>query len=161
MTCVCRRVNGDIMLEKYAEKRDFTKTSEPVGAVKSGSGKDLIFVIQEHHARNLHYDLRLEIDGVLKSWAVPKEPPVEFGVKRLAIATEDHPLSYGSFEGVIPEGQYGAGKVVIWDKGVFAPSKVSDKEILFKLDGSKMKGDYVLIKTGFGKGNGWLFFRKK
>ena len=143
------------------EKRDFTKTSEPVGAVKSGSGKDLIFVIQEHHARNLHYDLRLEIDGVLKSWAVPKEPPVEFGVKRLAIATEDHPLSYGSFEGVIPEGQYGAGKVVIWDKGLFAPSKVSDKEILFKLDGSKMKGDYVLIKTGFGKGNGWLFFRKK
>ncbi|MBW6461837.1 MAG: 3'-phosphoesterase [DPANN group archaeon] len=149
------------MLEEYKKKRDFTRTKEPKPQLSSSDKGNLIFVIQEHHARNRHYDLRLEIDSVLKSWAVPKEPPVKFGIKRLAIATEDHPISYAYFEDTIPDGQYGAGDVKIWDRGVFAPEKITDKEILFRLDGKKMKGDYVLVKTGFGKGNGWLLFKKK
>ncbi|NOQ55666.1 MAG: 3'-phosphoesterase [Nanohaloarchaea archaeon] len=149
------------MLERYKRKRDFTKTEEPKPGSKVSDKDNLIFVIQEHHARNLHYDLRLEIAGVLKSWAVPKEPPTEAGIKRLAIGTEDHPMSYADFEGSIPEGEYGAGEVRIWDKGKFAPEKITDKEILFRMDGNKMKGEFVLIKTRFGKGNGWLFFKKK
>ena len=155
-----QKENGDIMLEKYKEKRDFTKTGDSEGRSEESDSKENIFVIQEHHARNLHYDLRLEIEGVLKSWAVPKEPPKEPGIKRLAIQTEDHPLNYADFEGTIPEGQYGAGKVKIWDKGRFIPEKITEKEILFRLEGKRMKGDYVLVKTGFGKGS-WLFFRKK
>ena len=149
------------MLDGYKKKRDFTKTKEPEPQLVSSDKDNLIFVIQEHHARNLHYDLRLEIDGVLRSWAVPKEPPTEAGVKRLAIATEDHPLSYAHFEGTIPEGQYGAGDIKIWDKGGFAPEKITDNEILFRVAGNKMKGHFVLIKTKFGKGDGWLFFKKK
>ncbi len=148
------------MLEKYGKKRDFAKTGEPEGKPKKGDGKGLIFVIQEHHARNLHYDLRLEMEGVLKSWAVPKEPPEIPGIKRLAIQTEDHPLNYADFEGTIPEGQYGAGKVKIWDKGRFVPEKITEKEILFRLEGKRMKGNYVLVKTGFEKGS-WLFFKRK
>ncbi len=148
------------MLEKYKEKRDFTKTGEPEGRLEESDSKENIFVIQEHHARNLHYDLRLEIEGVLKSWAVPKEPPEKPGIKRLAIQTEDHPLNYADFEGTIPQGQYGAGKVKIWDKGRFIPEKITEKEILFHLEGKRMKGDYVLVKTRFGKGS-WLFFKKK
>ena len=155
-----QKENGDIMLEKYKEKRDFTKTGDSEGRSEESDSKENIFVIQEHHARNLHYDLRLEIEGALKSWAVPKEPPEEPGIKRLAIQTEDHPLNYADFEGTIPEGQYGAGKVKIWDKGRFIPEKITEKEILFRLEGKRMKGDYVLVKTGFSKGS-WLFFRKK
>ena len=148
------------MLEEYAKKRDFKKTGEPEGRSEESDSKENIFVIQEHHARNLHYDLRLEIEGALKSWAVPKEPPEKPGIKRLAIQTEDHPLNYADFEGTIQEGQYGAGEVKIWDKGRFIPEKITEKEILFRLEGKRMKGDYVLVKTGFGKGS-WLFFRKK
>lgn len=149
------------MLEGYKKKRDFAKTKEPELQLTSSDKDNTIFVIHEHHARNLHYDLRLEIAGVLRSWAVPKEPPTEAGVKRLAIETEDHPMSYADFEGSIPEGQYGAGEVKIWDKGKFAPEKITDKEILFRLEGNKMKGEFVLIKTRFGKGNGWLFFKTR
>ena len=159
-TYASQKEDGDIMLEEYGKKRDFKKTGEPEGKLKAGEKKDLIFVIQEHHARNLHYDLRLEIDGVLRSWAVPKEPPEKPGIKRLAIQTEDHPLGYADFEGTIPEGQYGAGEVRIWDKGRFIPEKITEKEILFRLEGKRMKGNYVLIKTGFGKGS-WLFFKRK
>ncbi|MEA2003836.1 MAG: DNA polymerase ligase N-terminal domain-containing protein [archaeon] len=148
------------MLEEYKKKRDFKKTAEPEGERSKDEKEENIFVIQEHHARNLHYDLRLEIKGVLKSWAVPKEPPEKPGIKRLAIRTEDHPLNYADFEGIIPEGQYGAGEVKIWDRGTFIPEKITGKEILFHLEGKRMKGDYVLIKTGFGK-NSWLFFKKK
>jgi len=148
------------MLEEYAKKRDFKKTGEPESKSDESDRKDLIFVIQKHHARNLHYDLRLEIDSVLKSWAVPKEPPKEPGIKRLAIQTEDHPLNYADFEGTIPQGQYGAGEVKIWDKGRFISEKITEKEILFHLEGKRMKGVYVLVKTGFGK-DSWLFFRKK
>ncbi len=121
--------------------------------------KQLIFVIQKHHASHLHYDLRLEKDGVLKSWAVPKEPPKEIGIKRLAVQVEDHPLDYANFEGEIPEGSYGAGLVEIWDKGYYIPSKFEASEIIFELKGGKLKGTYCLIKLKRQQKN-WLFFRK-
>lgn len=149
------------MLEEYEKKRHFKKTPEPpVSDLKKSSDK-LIFVVQRHDARNLHYDLRLEMDGVLKSWAVPKEPPKEAGIRRLAVETEDHPLEYADFEGEIPEGEYGAGTVEIWDKGTFELLKREEKEIVVALEGEKLRGDYVLIRTKYGKGEkGWLFFKK-
>jgi DNA ligase D-like protein (predicted 3'-phosphoesterase) len=149
------------MLEEYKKKRHFEKTTEPAeGNLKEISGRP-IFVVQRHDAKNLHYDFRLEIDGVLKSWAVPKEPPKETGVKRLAIQTEDHPLAYANFEGEIPEGEYGAGTVEIWDKGIFELHKNEEKEIAVTLHGEELKGDYVLIRTKYGKGEkGWLFFKR-
>ncbi len=117
------------------------------------------FVIQKHYARHLHYDFRLEMDGVLKSWAVPKEPPTESGVKRLAVQVEDHELSYIDFEGTIPEGMYGAGKVEIWDKGTYTLEHRSKDKIQFRLHGEKLSGDYVLIR--FKGDKNWLFFKKK
>ena len=149
------------MLEEYAKKRDFEKTSEPpANGFERGSDKP-VFVVQRHDATNLHYDFRLEMDGVLKSWAVPKEPPKKAGTKRLAIQTEDHPLEYADFEGEIPEGGYGAGKVEIWDKGTFELLKRKEKEIVVTLYGKELEGDYVLIKTNYGKKDkGWLFFKK-
>lgn len=124
--------------------------------------KQPVFVVQEHHATRLHWDFRLEVEGVLKSWAVPKEPPLEAGVKRLAIEVQNHPLEYADFEGTIPEGQYGAGTVKIWDKGTYVPEKISEKEILVELHGKKMNGKYVLLKAHFqGAKNSWLLFRKK
>ena len=118
-----------------------------------------IFVIQKHAARRLHYDLRLEMDGVLKSWAVPKEPPRTPGVKRLAVQVEDHPIEYADFEGIIPEGHYGAGKVEIWDKGSYILKERTDNKIVFELNGEKLKGTYVLLK--FKGDKNWLFFKKK
>jgi len=118
-----------------------------------------IFVIQKHQARRLHYDLRLEMDGVLKSWAVPKEPPLEPGVKRLAVEVEDHPLEYANFEGVIPEGMYGAGKVEIWDRGTYQLKHRSRDKIEFSLNGEKMRGDYVLIR--FKGDKNWLLIKRK
>ncbi len=117
-----------------------------------------IFVIQKHDASTLHYDLRLEINGVLKSWALPKTPPTEAGIKRLEIRTEDHPMEYADFEGVIPQGQYGAGNVKIWDRGEARILKRTEREIVFVLEGERLRGAYVLIKAGFGN---WLFFKKK
>ena len=116
------------------------------------------FVVQRHHATHLHYDFRLEMEGVLKSWAIPKEPPVEVGVKRLAVEVEDHPIEYIDFEGIIPEGMYGAGKVEVWDKGTYVLRSKEAKKIEFRLYGTKLHGNYVLIKF---KNNNWLFFRKK
>ncbi|MGB9132401.1 MAG: DNA polymerase ligase N-terminal domain-containing protein [Methanosarcina sp.] len=149
------------MLEEYEKKRDFEKTSEPsVSDLKESSDKP-IFVVQRHDARNLHYDFRLEIDGVLKSWAVPKQPPKKAGTKRLAVQTEDHPLAYADFEGEIPAGEYGAGRVEIWDRGTFELLKLKDKEIVVTLHGEELKGDYVLIRTKYGKEEkGWLLFKR-
>ncbi|MBI2004047.1 3'-phosphoesterase [Candidatus Pacearchaeota archaeon] len=122
-----------------------------------------IFVIHRHDASHLHWDLRLEMDGVLKSWAVPKEPPAKKGIKRLAIQVEDHDLSYADFEGIIPEGNYGAGRVEIWDAGTYELLKKSEKEIEFDLHGKKLKGKFVLVKTNYGKQKekSWLFFKIK
>jgi DNA ligase D-like protein (predicted 3'-phosphoesterase) len=117
------------------------------------------FVIQRHSATHLHYDFRLELDGVLKSWAIPKEPPTEMGVKRLAVQVEDHDLNYIGFEGTIPEGEYGAGKVEVWDKGTFKLKYRSPNKIMFALDGDKLRGDYTLLR--FKTDKNWLFFRNK
>ncbi len=117
------------------------------------------FVVQRHHATHLHYDFRLEMDGVLKSWAVPKEPPTQPGVRRLAVMVEDHPISYIDFEGIIPEGMYGAGKVEIWDKGAYTLKSRSANKIEFKLYGEKMRGDYTLIM--FKGDKNWLLIKKK
>ena len=118
----------------------------------------LRFVIQKHQATHLHYDFRLEMDGVLKSWAVPKEPSTKSGVKRLAVQVEDHALDYINFEGTIPEGMYGAGTVEIWDKGTYVLKTRKKNKIEFTLHGSKLKGDYVLIRF---RNKNWLFFKKK
>jgi DNA ligase D-like protein (predicted 3'-phosphoesterase) len=122
--------------------------------------KDVIFVVHEHWARKHHFDLRLQMGNVLKSWAIPKEIPMKPGVKGLAIPTEDHDLEYASFEGTIPEGFYGAGKVAIWDKGTYKLEEFTDDKVVFWLNGRKLKGKYVLIKMKSGrfKGN-WLFFK--
>ena len=121
-----------------------------------------IFVIQKHKATHLHYDFRIEKDGVLKSWAIPKEPPQEVGVRRLAIQVGDHELGYENFEGTIPEGMYGAGIVEIWDKGYYVPIKFQPNELIFELKGKKLNGVYCLIKLkpGSSGDKNWLFFEK-
>ena len=148
-------------LDKYHQKRKFDNNPEPKGVVSKKDEKR--FVVQEHHARNLHYDFRIEIGGVLKSWAIPKVPPKKVGIKRLAMAVEDHPVSYLNFAGVIPKGNYGAGRVIIWDKGELELEKNESDEILFNLNGLKLKGSYALIKpkgSRFGP-KAWLFFKRK
>jgi len=117
-----------------------------------------IFVVQEHHASHLHWDFRLDIDGVLKSWAIPKEPPLEYGVKRLAIQVGDHDLDYAKFQGEIKEG-YGKGIVKIWDKGTYNMIDRKDSKMIFDLHGKKLKGEYVLLRFPKAE-NGWLFFKK-
>jgi bifunctional non-homologous end joining protein LigD len=115
-------------LETYTKKRAFDRTPEPAARRETTRTGPLLFVVQQHAARRMHYDFRLEVDGVLKSWAIPKGPSLDPGVKRLAAPTEDHPFDYASFEGVIPRGQYGAGEVIVWDCGVFVPER--DGELL-------------------------------
>lgn len=120
------------------------------------------FVVQEHHATRLHWDFRLELDGVLKSWAVPKEPPLKAGVRRLAVEVEDHPPNYVDFEGEIPQGEYGAGTVAVWDRGSYELSSRTESKIGFVLAGDKMRGEYVLLRTGFqGNPRNWLLFQTK
>jgi DNA ligase D-like protein (predicted 3'-phosphoesterase) len=162
-----------MVLEKYKEKRDFSKTTEPSGeeATKefykkvAKEMKDIkmehpLYVIQLHLASHLHHDLRLEMDGVLKSWAIPKDPLLTLeGKKILAVSVEDHPLGYSTFEGTIPEGQYGAGKVMIWDKGTYELIEKTDKGMVIKINGKKLNGIFVLFK--FKPPNNWLFFKKK
>ena len=148
-------------LKRYRDKRIFSKTPEPEGEVAMSDKKKSIYVIQEHHASHLHWDLRLEMGGVLRSWAVPKEPPLEAGVRRLAVPVEDHPIDYAKFEGTISEGQYGAGEVVIWDKGTYEPVSVSDDKIVFNVFGERLKGEYCLIRTKFQGKDSWLFFKAK
>ena len=143
-------------LKQYKAKRKFSQTPEPKGKIGKTKRK-LIFVIHKHHASHLHWDLRLEMSGVLASWAVPKEPP-KMKEKRLAIHVEDHPLEYAKFKGVIPKGNYGAGTVEIWDNGTYELKFADNKKIEFILHGKKMKGHYILIKTGYVK-NGWLWLK--
>lgn len=158
-------------LIKYKSKRNLKVSKEPAAKIKK-SKAGLIFVVQEHHARRLHFDLRLEAGGVLKSWAVPKEPSMDPSIKRLAIQVEDHPYAYKDFEGVIPEG-YGAGTVKIWDRGTYdidaASAKESEKMLLqglkkgsvhFSLHGKKLKGDFSLVRLKRGKENSWLLIKK-
>lgn len=149
-------------LTKYRSMRDASKTPEPVTVSKPAVGQGNSFVIQEHHARRLHYDFRLERDGVLVSWAVPKNLPDTTAVNHLAVHTEDHPLEYGGFEGIIPKGEYGAGKVIIWDSGTYEAEKFDDTaekgEVIVNLHGSKISGRYALIQTN---GNQWLAHRMK
>jgi bifunctional non-homologous end joining protein LigD len=146
-------------LSDYASKRHFEETPEPKAAVEKKGGK-LIYVIQEHHARRLHYDFRLEKEGVLKSWAVPKGMP-EAGQKVLAVETEDHPYEYGSFEGEIPKGQYGAGTVKIWDKGHYQPKIWENDKIEVTLDGERLKGRYILVRLKRAGDKDWLLLKGK
>ena len=143
-------------VEEYQQKRDFKQTSEPEGELGTTVGSR--FVVQRHQARQLHYDFRLEMEGVLKSWAVPKGVPLESGVRRLAVQVEDHPIEYIDFAGVIPEGQYGAGTVEIWDKGRFRLDIEEPDRLEFTLMGEKLSGDYVLIHTD---NKNWLFIKRK
>ncbi len=162
-------------LKKYNEKRKFNETSEPEGKVKKGDTR-LVFVVQRHAASRLHYDFRLEMEGVLKSWAVPKGPSLNPADKRLAMMVEDHPYDYRTFEGTIPEGNYGAGEVEIWDEGTYEPlQKVSGKkneDILLKelhsgsikiiMHGKKLKGEFALIKIkNAEEGNAWLLIKHR
>ncbi|MFP4457197.1 MAG: DNA polymerase ligase N-terminal domain-containing protein [Clostridia bacterium] len=157
-------------LQEYFKKRNFDKTPEPKGSFKVVNEKP-IFVIQKHDASNLHYDFRLEHDGVLLSWAVPKGPSLNPSNRRLAIMTEDHPLEYADFEGTIPEEEYGGGEVIVWDLGVY--KNVTEKDgteysmeqalengyIMIDLEGEKLVGTFVLVKTG--DDDRWLLIKKK
>src|SRR5690606_10607371 len=157
------------LLEKYIQKRDFDRTSEPKSG-KNKSGKELRFVVQRHHASHLHYDFRLEMEGVLKSWAVPKGPSLNPSDKRLAMMVEDHPYDYRTFEGIIPEGNYGAGVVSIFDEGTYEPlqGKNPEQELLkelysgnlkFRLHGKILKGEFALVKMKTGENNSWLLIK--
>ena len=151
-------------LESYRKKRDFKRTPEPPPR-KGAARKEevpLRYVIQKHAASHLHWDLRLEDGGVLKSWAVPKEPPAEPGIKRLAVEVEDHTLAYADFEGEIPEGEYGAGTVKIWDSGTYVPLETKPGLRVIEIRGRKLQGPYALVKIK-GRKPGekpWLFFKK-
>src|SRR5437764_730532 len=139
-------------LRTYARKRDFTRTAEPRAARGENAGKTLRFVVQKHAASRLHYDFRLELGGTLKSWAVPKGIPFKKGEKRLAVQVEDHPVSYIDFEGTIPEGQYGGGTVMVWDRGSFEPlsssptKELSAGKLHFVLHGKKLEGEWYLVR---------------
>jgi DNA ligase D-like protein (predicted 3'-phosphoesterase) len=161
-------------LKSYRQKRNFEITAEPEPLFsKAGHPRekpvDVIFVVQQHDARNLHYDLRLEVEGVLKSWAVPKGPSMDPKDKRLAIETEDHPLEYAGFEGIIPEGQYGAGTVIVWDAGTYRNITEKDGQMIpmsqalekghaaFWLEGRKLKGGFALTRTK----RGWILVKMR
>ena len=150
-------------LKEYRQKRDFRKTPEPRPDTASKEHQGLVYVIQKHWASHLHYDLRLEEKGVLKSWAIPKDPPDREGVRRLAVGTEDHPLDYADFEGEIPEGEYGAGRVEIWDRGTYKAKEISAQKRLVVIKGRRLKGLYALIKLKpkDSADKNWLFFKMK
>jgi bifunctional non-homologous end joining protein LigD len=162
-----------VSLVKYREKRDFERTSEPSGETKAGKAakRSLIFVVQKHRASQLHYDFRLEFHGVLLSWAVPKGPSLDPSTKRLAMQVEDHPIDYASFEGVIPEGEYGGGTVMVWDKGTWTAESedvaaaLKKGDLKFNLQGKKLHGSWVLVRTrGFGSSKAdrsWLLIKHR
>ena len=152
-------------LAEYRARRDFARTGEPKGGRRRPARRPR-FVIQQHAARSLHYDFRLEAAGVLKSWAVPKGPSLNPSEKRLAMATEDHPLEYADFEGVIPEGQYGAGTVIVWDRGTYrnlheepVEEQVRKGHVAVWLQGKKLRGGYALTRVGGGKRERWLLVK--
>jgi len=164
---------GRPTLKEYQGKRNFAVTTEPSGSskVRPASKSDLLYVIQKHQASHLHYDFRLEWRGVLLSWAVPKGPSLDASVKRLATQVEDHPLDYGGFEGIIPEGQYGGGTVMLWDRGTWIP-EVPDVDVAlregnlkFSLAGKKLRGSWVLVRTKSGLGGSkrptWLLIKHR
>ena len=153
-------------LGEYRSKRDFNKTAEPAGGTATRTGT-LQFVVQKHAARQVHFDLRLELDGVMKSWAVPKGPSLDPTIKRLAMQVEDHPIEYNTFEGTIPQGEYGGGTVMLWDRGTYIadpamPAAASDEaavqagydrgDLKVVLQGERMRGSWVLVRTRFGPG---------
>jgi|SRR5687768_13592149 len=151
-------------LTEYKKKRKFDKTPEP-GPKEKRTRTGRMFVIQKHRATQLHYDFRLEVDGVLKSWAVPKGPSLDPSVKRLAMQVEDHPVDYAKFEGVIPEGEYGGGTVMVWDYGTYKPEDATDVsqalkkgELKFSLNGKKLKGSWVLVRT---RERQWLLLKHR
>jgi bifunctional non-homologous end joining protein LigD len=159
-------------LKEYQEKRRFGVTSEPSGkeGAEKKSGDSLIYVIQKHRATQLHYDFRLEWEGTLLSWAVPKGPSLDPSVKRLATQVEDHPIDYATFEGVIPEGEYGGGTVMVWDNGTWEPEGAGAEaglekgDFKFRLHGKKLKGSWVLVRTrGFGSSTkiSWLLIKHR
>src|SRR5262245_35318114 len=151
-------------LEDYKKKRDFSKTPEPQGEEGPAGGSS--YCIQKHAATRLHYDFRLELDGVLLSWAIPKGPSFDPREKRLAMRVEDHPVEYGSFEGVIPEGEYGAGAVVLWDRGSWTPvvppgPALKKGELKFQLHGEKLAGKWALVKIKGDDPKAWLLVKDK
>src|SRR5689334_20761996 len=156
-------------LEEYAKKRHFEKTPEPPPSKPKSKSSSKYFCVQRHDATRLHYDFRLEIDGVLKSWAVPKGPTLDPSVKHFAAHVEDHPVDYGGFEGNIPKGNYGAGSVMLWDRGTFdllgdlpALDQLAKGDLKFRLHGEKLNGDYaIVLMKGRGKGNEWLLIKKR
>lgn len=158
-------------LNTYRKKRNFKVTSEPSGDGPTKKSTSLIFVVQKHLASHLHYDFRLEWNGVLLSWAVPKGPSLDPSIKRLAMRVEDHPIEYSDFEGVIPKGEYGAGTVMVWDKGTWQPdgpdvdSALRKGELKFSLHGKKLNGSWVLVRTpGYGARTGrssWLLIKHR
>ncbi len=154
-------MSNDDKLKTYRDKRDFKKTPEPSGDDSADSSSSRIFVIQQHDASSMHWDFRIEVDGTLKSWAVPKGPSTDPSDKRLAVPTEDHPMSYADFEGTIPEDEYGGGTVIVWDAGRYKNLKTDDSgregamsktidngRVEISLSGKKLKGGYALIRTG-------------
>lgn len=153
-------------LETYRAKRDFSRTKEPSGEDEERTPGSS-FVIQKHDARRLHYDFRLELDGVLLSWAVPKGPSLDPAIKRLAMRTEDHPLEYGGFEGVIPQGEYGAGPVLVWDRGTWLSEGdphvgMKKGHLSFELFGEKLRGRWHLVRTrgsSYGNRESWLLIK--
>jgi DNA ligase D-like protein (predicted 3'-phosphoesterase) len=160
-------------LEAYRKKRDFSKTSEPPGSGATSSEGKPRYSIQKHRAKRLHYDLRLEVGDVLRSWAIPKGPSLDTKTKRLAVPTEDHPLEYIDFEGMIPEGEYGAGTVIVWDIGTYENTTRADGAAVpiaealerghatFILSGEKLLGGYALTRTGRGKNERWILVKMK
>jgi bifunctional non-homologous end joining protein LigD len=165
------------LLARYREMRDFTATPEPDGSAPTEEADAASFVVQKHDASQLHYDFRLEVDGVLKSWSIPKGPSLNPAERRLAMQTEDHPLGYAAFEGMIPEGQYGAGEVIVWDRGRFYPqdkalhriaaaeanaaasAALAAGELKFELEGEKLGGSWALVRLKGREPNAWLLIK--
>lgn len=161
-----------LSLNEYKKKRDFRRTREPApGKAARTSAGPLIFCVQKHAASHLHYDLRLEMQGVLKSWAVPKGPSMNPADRRLAMKVEDHPLEYANFEGTIPEGNYGAGTVELWDRGEYRPvgglppeEQLAEGKLVFQLEGRRLRGEFALVRMKQktrGKSEPWLLLKHR